>query len=169
MNFLTPAFLGLAALAGPIILLYMLRLRRREIPVSSILLWQRLVQDREANAPWQKLRRNLLLLLQLLILAALVLSLARPFMPVPAVATGSVAVLIDASASMNASDMPGGATRFDAAQEQARNLMNELASTDVMTVIAVGATPQVLTPPTSDRAVLREAINRAEPSQASAD
>ena len=68
MSFLTPTFLALAALAVPIILLYMLRLRRREVPVSSTMLWQRLMQDREANAPWQRLRRNLLLLLQLLML-----------------------------------------------------------------------------------------------------
>ena len=45
--------------------------------------WQKLLRDREANAPWQKLRRNLLLILQLLILAALVFALARPFFPVP--------------------------------------------------------------------------------------
>ncbi len=39
MQFLTPALLGLAALAGPIVVLYMLRLRRREVPISSTLLW----------------------------------------------------------------------------------------------------------------------------------
>src|SRR5689334_6458102 len=100
MRFLTPTMLALAAIAAPIIVLYMLRLRRREVKVSSTMLWQRLMQDREANAPWQRLRRNLLLLLQLLILAALVFALARPFIPVPTVASGSVAVLIDASASM---------------------------------------------------------------------
>jgi len=169
MNFLSPAFLALAALAGPIILLYMLRLRRQEVKISSTMLWQRLMQDREANTPWQKLRRNLLLILQLLILAALVVALARPFIPVPSVAAGSVALLIDASASMNATDMPGNQTRFEAAQDAALELVGDLGNDDVMTVIAVGANPQVLAPPTNDRVALREAINRAEPSAAAAD
>lgn len=169
MSFLTPGFLALAALAVPIIVLYMLRLRRREVPVSSTMLWQRLMQDREANAPWQRLRRNLLLLLQLLILAMLVVALGRPYLPVPSVAAGSVALVMDASASMLAEDMPGGATRFAAAQDRARALVAELGSNEVMTVIAAGAAPQVLTPPTNDRAALREAINRAAAEPAAAD
>ncbi|GAB4477935.1 MAG: BatA and WFA domain-containing protein [Anaerolineae bacterium] len=169
MSFLTPAFAALAALAIPIIVLYMLRLRRREVPISSTMLWQRLMQDREANAPWQKLRRSLLLLLQLLTLAVLVVALMRPFLPVPSVAAGSVALLIDASASMNAADLPGGATRFEAARDQARALVTDLAAGEVMTVIAVGPTPQVLTPPTADPAALREAIGRAAPTAAPAD
>lgn len=169
MGFLTPAFLGLAAIAGPIILLYMLRLRRQEVKISSVMLWQQLMQDREANTPWQKLRRNLLLILQLIILAALVFALARPFLPVPSVAAGSVALLIDASASMNATDMPAEATRFEAAQEAALDLVGDLSNDEVMTVITVGSTPQVLTPPTGDRTALRDAINRAEPTTAVAD
>ncbi|MBL8165950.1 MAG: BatA domain-containing protein, partial [Anaerolineae bacterium] len=85
MSFLTPLALLGALLAIPIILLYMLRLRRREVVVSSTFLWQQIVRDNEANTPWQRLRRNLLLLLQLIILALLVLALARPFITVPAV------------------------------------------------------------------------------------
>ena len=77
MSLLAPAALALSLLALPIVLLYMLRLRRREQPVSSTWLWRELVRDRAANAPWQRLRRNLLLLLQLLILAALVLALVN--------------------------------------------------------------------------------------------
>jgi len=169
MRFLTPAFLALAGLAVPILILYMLRLRRREVLVSSTLLWQRLMQDREANAPWQRLRRNLLLLLQLLILAALVLGLARPFIPVPTVASGSVALLLDASASMSTADGPAGSTRFAQAQGIARDLVGELSSGEVMTVVSVGPVPEVLTPPTRDPAALREAISRARPSQAPAD
>jgi hypothetical protein len=169
MRFLTPAFLALAGLAVPILILYMLRLRRREIPVSSTMLWQRLMQDREANAPWQRLRRNLLLLLQLLILAALVFGLARPFIPVPTVASGSVALLLDASASMSTADGPAGSTRFEQAQSIARDLVGELGSGEVMTVVSVGPVPEVLTPPTRDPAALREAISRARPSQAPAD
>ncbi|MCC6805355.1 MAG: BatA domain-containing protein, partial [Anaerolineae bacterium] len=108
MSFLTPlAFFG-ALLAIPIILLYMLRLRHREVTVSSTYLWQQLLHDKEANTPWQRLRRNLLLLLQLIILALLVLALARPFVIVPAVSAGQIAVLLDASASMNATDVGDG-------------------------------------------------------------
>ena len=92
MQFLTPLAFLLASLAIPIILLYMLKLRRKQIQVSSTLLWVQLLRDQQANAPWQKLRRNLLLILQLLILAALVVALARPAIQVPAVASGSVVV-----------------------------------------------------------------------------
>jgi Ca-activated chloride channel homolog len=114
MSFLAPlAFVG-ALLAIPVILLYMLRLRRREVVVSSTFLWQQILRDREANTPWQRLKRNLLLFLQLLILAALVFGLARPFIVVPAVSAGQIAVLLDASASMNATDSPDG-TRFEEA------------------------------------------------------
>ena len=64
MSFLTPLGLIGGLLAIPIILLYMLRLRRREVTISSTFLWRQVLQDREANSPWQRLRRNLLLLLQ---------------------------------------------------------------------------------------------------------
>jgi Ca-activated chloride channel homolog len=63
MSFLTPLGLLGAGLAIPIILLYMLRLRRREVTISSTFLWQQILQDNEANTPWQKLKRNLLLFL----------------------------------------------------------------------------------------------------------
>src|SRR5258708_37011870 len=101
MSFLAPTALVLGALAVPIILLYMLRLRRRDVQVSSTMLLQQLLRDREANAPWQRLRRNLLLLLQLLILAALVFPLARPFITVLTITTRRTALLIDATAGMN--------------------------------------------------------------------
>ena len=62
MGILLPAALALIALAIPIVIFYMLRLRREELSVSSSMLWRRVLQDRTANAPWQRLRRNLLLL-----------------------------------------------------------------------------------------------------------
>ncbi len=168
MSFLTPlAFLG-ALLAIPIILLYMLRLRRREVTVSSTYLWQQLLHDKEANTPWQRLRRNLLLLLQLIILALLVLALARPFVIVPAISAGQIAVLLDASASMNATDVDDG-TRFDEAKRQALAIVETMNPNDTMTVIRVAGSPEVLVPYTSDRAMLTDAINAAQPSTVSAD
>jgi hypothetical protein len=168
MSFLTPlAFIG-GLLAIPIILLYMLRLRRREVTISSTFLWQQLLQDREANTPWQRLRRNLLLLLQLIILALLVFALARPFIIVPAVTTGQIAVLLDASASMNATDSDEG-TRFAEAQQSALEIVDTMNPGDSMTVIRAAGSPEVLTPYTSDQTMLRDAINAAQPSDAVAD
>ena len=167
MSFLTPLFLLLGLLAGPIIILYMLRLRRREVLVSSTLLWQKLLRDREANAPWQKLRRNLLLILQLLILAVLVLALARPFIPIPSVVNGSVVVLLDASASMQASDSEP--SRFAAAQAEVEQIINDLSGNNQMTLIQVGQTPAVLAAATNDPSILRQALADAQPQAVQAD
>lgn len=167
MGFLSPAYLLLGLLAAPIIALYLLRLRRPEQPISSTFLWQLLLRDQAVNTPWQKLRRNVLLLLQLLLLAALVLALARPFWPTATVASGNVVVLLDASASMQATDaLPN---RFEAARQAAARLIARLSGGDQMTLIQVGLTPQVLAAATADRDLLRRALAGAQVSQGSAD
>ncbi len=167
MSFLAPASLALAALAAPIVLLYMLKLRRREMEVSSTLLWQMVLRDREANSPWQKLRRNLLLFLQLLLLALLVLALARPFLPVAVVASGQITVLLDASASMSATDVSP--SRFEAAQAVARRLARDLPGDGLMTLILVGPQPRVLASASADKRELTAAIDSARPSVGSAN
>lgn len=166
---IAPAFLAMSALSIPIFLLYMLRLRRSDQQISSTFLWQQLVRDREANAPWQRLRPNFLLFLQLLVLLALVIALARPFQEVETITTGRIALLIDGSASMNANDMGDGQTRFEAAQELALDTVGALGSDDTMTVIRVSEVPEVLAAASRDRNILRRAINDAEPSQGEAD
>ena len=117
MGLLEPAGLLLALLAIPILIFYMLRLRRQEIVVSSSQLWRQVLQDRQANAPWQRLRRNWLLYLQLLVLALLVLALARPFLAGGGRPSGNLVVILDASASMQArdgGDLGSTTTRFAA-------------------------------------------------------
>ena len=68
MSFLAPLMLFFAFTIPVVIVLYLLKLKREIRVVSSTVLWQRFLLDSRANAPFQKLRRNLLLLLQLLIL-----------------------------------------------------------------------------------------------------
>lgn len=168
MSLLTPLALLVGLLAIPIILLYMLRLRRREVSVSSTFLWQQVLRDREANTPWQRLRRNLLLFLQLLILALLVLALARPYITVPAVSAGQIALLIDASASMNATDSADG-TRFAEAQRQANAIIDTMSAGDTMTVIRVADVPEVLTGYSNDPAILHAAVDGSQASNGPAD
>ncbi len=167
MGFLIPSALSLITLALPIIIFYMLKLRRQPIRVSSLMLWQQVLEDRQANTPWQKLRRNLLLLLQLLILALLVMALARPFFTVEAQVQGNVVLLLDASASMQATDVSP--SRFAAAKTAALNLINTLSANDAVTLIAVEHTPKVLAATTTDRNALRQALAAAQPSNAPAD
>lgn len=167
MNLLAPLGLLFALLALPILLLYMLKLRRKEVQVSSSMLWQMVLRDRQANAPWQKLRRNLLLFLQLLILALLVLALARPAIPTPSVASGPVIVIIDASASMNATDAEP--TRFEAALDATRQLINSLETGSKMTIIAAGGRPQVLASAMQEPSDLRSALEQAQLTQGPAD
>ena len=169
MSFLVPAALALALLAIPIILLYMLRLRRRRQAISSTMLWRDLVRDRSANAPWQRLQRNILLFLQLLILAALVAALARPVVRSPERIEGSLIVLLDASASMAATDGEGGASRFDQATIQTQQLIDELGRNDQMTLITVGRLPEVVAGATNDGQLLRRQLASLAPEAASAD
>ncbi len=169
MSFLAPLSLLLGLLAVPIVILYMLKLWRREVEVSSTLLWQMVLRDREANSPWQRLRRNLLLLIQLLLLAAMVLALARPFWRVPTVASGTLVVLLDGSASMQATDTAGAPTRFEAARAAIRQLIGGLGPNGSMSIILVGHQPQVLATATANKADLNDVLSRAQPAQDEGD
>ena len=121
MSFLAPLAFWTAAIVGPaLLILYFLKLRRRQELVSSTLLWRRAVQDLQVNAPFQRLRKNLLLLLQLLVLAAGITALARPIIETTVSEESSVVMLIDRSASMNT--LEGDRTRLELAKEQAVRL-----------------------------------------------
>jgi Ca-activated chloride channel family protein len=63
MEWLTPltAFYAAVITVPLLLLLYFLKLKRREHIVSSTLLWKRAVHDLQVNAPFQRLRRNILL------------------------------------------------------------------------------------------------------------
>ncbi len=169
MSFLAPLSLLLGLLAAPIIVLYMLKLRRREVQVSSTLLWLMVLRDREANSPWQRLRRHLLMLIQLLLLAALVVALARPFWRVPTVASGTLVLLLDGSASMQATDVSGAPTRFEAARAAIGQLIDGLDASGSMSIILVGHQPQVLATATGDKAGLHDVLSRAQAGQGEGD
>ena len=158
MGAIAPIGLGLLALAVPIVALYMLRMRRRERVVSSTILWEQAIRDVRANAPWQRLQPNLLLLLQLLALAALVIALARPFWLGATPLGANLVAVVDVSGSMNATDVEG--SRIERAKAEVRTLIDSLPANGQMTIITAGTGAEVLQAATGDRAALREATDR---------
>jgi hypothetical protein len=153
--------LWLLLLVPVIVFFYLLKLKRKEMVVSSVLLWNHLVKDVQANAPFQKLKRNLLLLLQLLIAILAIFALARPAFFTKSLGGSSVVVVLDGSASMQSRD--AGGSRFDAAKAAALKMVGDMRGGDRMMVLLAGARTHRLTGFTSDRNELRRAISSAEP------
>jgi len=160
------ALIGLVSL--PIIVAYyMLRLRRRDVPVGSTFLWRQLVRDIEANAPWQRLRFSWLLLLQLLIALVAVVAAARPFLTVTSDLAANVVLIVDTSASMSA--VEEGESRIALARAAARRVIGELPEGGHVTVVAADDSAHVLVSETDDRAAALAAIDQIEPTQVPGD
>lgn len=180
MTFLTPLIAGIAAaIAVPaLIILYFLKLRRRDLEVSTTLLWKKAVQDLQANAPFQRLRKNLLLFLQLLILAAVLFALAQPMIKGQTLSGERFVILIDRSASMTSEDIEpasgSGApiSRLEEAKKQAIDLVDSLKEGDAFfgqsrgdqaKIIVFDNTAESLQTFTNDKRKLKAAIESIQP------
>jgi Ca-activated chloride channel family protein len=160
------ALIGLISL--PIIVAYyMLRLRRRDVPVGSTFLWQQLVRDVEANAPWQRLRFSWLLLLQLLIALVAVIAAARPFITVSSNLPANVVLIVDTSASM--ATVESDTSRMAQAQAAARQVIGQLPEGGHVTVVAADDSAHVLVSDTDDRAAALAAVDGIVPTQVPGD
>src|SRR5687767_12212362 len=135
-----------AAVAIPsLLILYFLKLRRREMAVSSTLLWKKAIQDLQVNAPFQKLRRNLLLLLQMLLLLLLLFALSRPVLNTTPSAGRMTVILLDRSASMAAKDGDGGkGTRLEEAKRRAKELIDTMKRDATAMVIAFDDSAEIV-------------------------
>src|ERR1051325_2185073 len=149
MSFLAPAALLFAASLPVVIVFYLLKHKRVVKLVSSTVLWQRFLADTQASAPFQKLRHNWLLLLQLLLLALVVFALMRPFLAGNARESRLRVVILDGSASMQATDETP--TRFEKARAEALQWVDGLRDGEQMMVLLAGAGTQVLQSPPRDR------------------
>jgi hypothetical protein len=162
MSFLAPAAF-LFALTLPVVVVFYLLKRKRTVKlVSSTLLWQKFLAETQASAPFQRLRHNWLLILQLLLLLLTVLALARPFLAAKVPPSPLRVVILDCSASMQATDESP--TRFDKARAGALGLVDAMREGERMMVLLVGAKTEVRQSPTYDRTALRRALQACAPS-----
>ena len=166
MSFLSPAAIVIAAALTipPLIALYFLKLKRTVRLVPSTLLWKRSVEDLQVNAPFQRLRSSLLLILQLLVLIAAAIALGKPMFQAVETYDGTIIFLIDQSASMNVVE-PDGVSRLQRAKEQAKLHVDNMSDDARAMVIAFCDRATVVSSFDTDKRALKRKIDSIEPTQ----
>jgi hypothetical protein len=163
--------LQLAAIFGAVgfgvLVLYILKLRRRVAAVPFSPLWERILRDKEATTLFSKLKRLVSLLLQLALLALLVLALGDPRAAESFLPGRTVVVLVDASASMQATDVSP--NRLSSAKEEVKKLVRGLGGADRMLVAQMDAMVTPLGPLTSDTSALERELDSIHPTDMRAD
>lgn len=144
------ALMWLLPLGGAIIVLYLLRMRRRDIRVPASFLWPERTDEVRANALIQKLRFSWLLVLQLLALTLVVLAVAKPQTKQQGLAGEVTVLVLDASGSMGSTDV--GRDRFDEGRKLVVNTIRSAKAGDRLALIEAGPTPRVVFPLTGDPA-----------------
>jgi len=156
MNFLSTTAFWFAAVIPVVVLFYLLKRKRVMKVVSSTLLWQKFLAETQANAPFQKLRHNWLLVLQILMLILAILALSRPYFA-SRTREGSLRVIIlDASASMQSTDETP--NRFEKARSEALKWIDDLRDQDQMVILQSSGRTEVKQSASGNKAALRRAL-----------
>ncbi len=154
-------WLILAAVPPAIIALYFLKLKRRPLEVPSTYLWHKSIEDLHVNTIWQRLRRNLLLFLQLLLVLLVMLAVLRPGMKGSTLRGSRFIFLIDNSASMQSTDVES--SRLEAAKRSAREAIELMQPGDVAMVVSFSNTPKVEQMFTENRRALLRSVDEIKP------
>ncbi len=162
--FIASQWAWLFLLLVPLVIFYFLKLKRPRLDIPSLALWRSVLNDQRVNSPFQRFKRNLLLLLQILLLLCLVLAAMQPFYPSGADRAKYLPVLIDTSASMAAVDSDG-KSRLDEAKQEVRRLIDNLLPDQRLCLISVAASARQMTDFTDNQRVLRDALDQLQVSQ----
>ena len=160
MSLALPSALAFALIALPIIVFYILKVRLRQVPVSTNMFWKQIFDEKPPRSIWQKFRHLLSLLAQLLLLALMVFALADPYFSWQALKARRIVLVVDNSASMKATDISP--TRFDAAIDRAIELTDGLRFRDEMAIVLAGSRPDVVLGMSGHVPTLKEAIRSIE-------
>ncbi|WP_437689976.1 VWA domain-containing protein [Sorangium sp. So ce176] len=162
LSLLAPGGLWLLALLGPLVLLYILKIKRSRRRVPSTWLWAAAQRDLMARAPFRRLIAQLPLVLQVLALALLALALARPASRGRALTGDHVAIILDTSASMSAAARsPSGeaTTRIELGKQLARDLLSGLTPGSDALILEAGRDARLVAALDRDLVRLRAAVD----------
>lgn len=161
MSFYSPLFFLFFIGLIPIIIMYLLKKQHTDIVISSNYLWEKALKDVEANRPWQRLRKNILLILQLLIFSLIVLSLAKPYIFSSNTTSGNAIIVLDTSMSMQGSS--GDSTRFDIAKREAEKIIDNLRPDTSVTIITMDTSPNIIINNTNNKDLAKRQLSSIKP------
>ena len=157
MNFTSPSALLWFALAVPIVVFYILKIRLKRVPVSTVIFWSQIFDEKKPRSLWQRLRHLASLLAQLALLLLMVFAVAEPFFSGESLSRRRVILVVDNSASLSATDvLPN---RFAKAKDEAHAVIRGLRFRDEMAIIEAGVQPRVACGLTGHHRTLREALD----------
>jgi uncharacterized membrane protein len=166
MIFANPAGLLLLLTIPLLIFLHTIKRHHRRQLVPSLLLWGPGATPQPSRAFLRHLPVNLLLFLQILFLLCLSLALAQPEFRWRKTGIRRVALLLDTSASMQATDVSP--SRFEAARAEALTLVDRLEPGREVLVMEAGARPILRQPFTRERGQVQAVLHRMTPQDGSA-
>ena len=150
-----------AVAAAAILSFYFLKVRRKPVLVPSTFLWRRTIQDHRVNALWQRLRKSILLLLQILAVLLAAVALVRPTWSGSDLRGGRYVFLIDNSASMSTTDVEP--SRLEEAKRRVLTLIDRMGSGDAAMVVSFSDQARINQAFTENREQLRRAVREIEP------
>lgn len=138
---LWPLFLLLTI--PPVIMLYILKRKYKEEVISSSLLWKEVYKNTRANAPWEKFKKNIMLLLQIIIILSVILALMSPFISIGGKSYKNVIMVIDNTASMN-TIYDGSNSRLEQGKTLAKEYLNSTKEGTNTYIISYDGTSNLL-------------------------
>ena len=162
-----PNGLWWALLVIPIILVHVLRPRRLQATVGATYLWRSVASPVSAAKPWQRLILSWLLAAQLLAALLLALAMARPVHLTGEILAEHTVFIIDASASMQATD--GTPDRLSVAVNRAAELRAQVPQGGQASLIVAGADSRALLTRSQDTTEFEEALESIRAGDGAAD
>ncbi|QDV43030.1 hypothetical protein Enr13x_28820 [Stieleria neptunia] len=163
MSFASPDKLIWLLAALPIIAFYILKTRLRRRPVSTLLFWDQVFEQKRQRSLWQNLRHWISLLLQLAFVGLLGFAIADPLWNSQEDTGQDLILVVDNSASMRAVDPATGNTRLQDAIEQASDVAGTLRSGDNIALITAGGSVRVVVGMSDFAPTVQEALLEIQP------
>jgi len=167
MHFLSPYMLLTLTAIPILIIIHTLKPKPRQVDVTNLFLWNEVLKEKSRNLSFERLKRNLPLLLQILIVVLAALALAKPTWTYLTAKKGNMILVIDTSASMQTRS--GSGTRFDLARQKALQLIERRGQGQKILIVAAGKKSVVKTGFIDSSSQAQDLVNNLQPSDAAAD